>query len=86
MKYDKWLDDSRKRKYLRDFASGKITGAMVAWDEEKLVDLAIESALNVVDDWTFVIRGDETIAKVAECIKRFGLEDSYFLKEMEGPD
>ena len=64
----------------------KITGAMVAWDEEKLVDLAIESALTVVDDWTFVIRGDETIAKVEECIKRFGLEVSYFLKEMEGPD
>lgn len=58
----------------------RLTAAMVLYNEELLIDLAIKSARDFVDEYVIVDNGctDKTMEVASECVLKWGLKARFF--------
>jgi GT2 family glycosyltransferase len=80
---DKWLHNGRidsmvgaTRKHiptncktLKDHINGKVVGCVIACNEEEFLEVSVDSIAKVVDEWVFVIGGNNFAYKAGMCGK-----------------
>jgi GT2 family glycosyltransferase len=76
---DKWIDSGRidplvkaKRSCppspsIKKHANGKVYGCVIACNEEEFLEVSVDSVSSIVDEWIFVIGGNEYAYKAGMC-------------------
>lgn len=74
----KWVDTGRfeefvetkgknSHKTIKDNITGKVVGCVIACNEEEFLEVSVDSVASIVDEWVFVIGGNEYAYKSGMC-------------------